>query len=307
MMVPAYLLMCLIFGTTFLAIKVGLNEGLPPFTMATLRFLIAAMLVLAFLTFVKKLSWPKKASDYVEITLLGILQTTIPFAALFWAEQHVSSGTAALLVATAPIFIGLMSRIDRGQWLGVLIALGGVYLIVFPDMGASDGTWVNDLAKGSIIVSEIAFAYGVIRSKRFLATGISPQIFNGLQMLFASLVLGLAALTMEQPSAIEWTTTGTLSLIYLTVVASVLASGIYYWLLKVTNPLFPSTWTYVSPIIAMLAGALVLNEQLTVLGVTGALLVIGGVVVMNVTLFRSLWQLYKKKDKSPTEHKASVS
>jgi drug/metabolite transporter (DMT)-like permease len=293
MMVLGYLIMCLVFGTTFLAIKVGLNAGFPPFEFAALRFFIAGALILLVLA-VKKHPFPKRLADYGEMAFLGFLMTTVPFAALFWAEQYITSGTAALLVATAPVCIGVLSRLNRSQWLGTLLAVGGVYLIVSPDIGGSSSSWETWGAKLAIVCSEFAFAYGAVRSKKIVA-GLSPHLFNGWQMLFASLGLFLVSFFADSGRSATWNSSNVLALLYLAIVASIFASGIYYWMLKVTNPLFPTTWTYVAPIIAMIAGALALGERLTWEGVCGAVLVIGGVLIVNRQVFLSLWSVWRKK------------
>jgi drug/metabolite transporter (DMT)-like permease len=107
-MLLGYAVMCLIFGTTFLMIKIGLQDGMPPFLFAGLRFFIAGALILLMIY------WRKSAKIlpmrvYVEIAAIGWLMTSIPFAALFWAQQYIASGLAALLVATAPIFTTILS------------------------------------------------------------------------------------------------------------------------------------------------------------------------------------------------------
>lgn len=293
-MALAYLFMCAVFGTTYLAIKIGLNEGIPPFYMAALRFLIASVLLLVYL-YAKRIPFPKTFKEYVEIAFLGVLMISAPFAALFWAEQYITSGTASLLVATAPVFIGLLSKMEKAQWVGFGLALAGLYFIVFPEIHAGQATFHSLMAKGAIVAAEIFFAYGAIRSKAVLSSGVTPLMFNGLQMGFASIVLLAISGIAEYPLAAKWSNDALISLLYLSVVASVAASGIYYWLVKITSPLFPSTWTYVAPIIAMFAGSLFLGERLSTAGVFGAVLVIGGVVLVNRKIFISMLQAYSHK------------
>ncbi|RXT03636.1 DMT family transporter [Ammoniphilus sp. CFH 90114] len=302
MMLIGYLLMCFIFGTTYLAIKIGLSEGLPPLYMASLRFFIASLVLGLFLMLIKKSSYPKGIKLYLEMAYLGILMTTIPFAALFWAEQHISSGIASLLVATAPLFIGLLSRMDRLQWLGFFVALTGLYLVLYQDIWSDVSSTESLMAKGAIVLSELFFAYGAIRSKKLLSTGLSPQWFNSIQMGFASLALFLASLLIgERPFTFtQWTPTSIASLLYLAIVASVLASGIYYWLIHVTNPLFPSTWTYVAPIIALSAGSLLMGEAYPVTSLAGTIFVLSGVVIINRKVFLSL--LPKKRSAETKGH-----
>lgn len=290
MMLLGYIFMCLVFGTTYFAIKVGLNDGIPPIFFASVRFLIAGIIILAYYLLRRNVTFPKTFKVYVEIVFVGILMTTIPFAALFWSQQHITSGEASLLVASAPIFIGLLSKMDRTQWLGFGIAIVGIYCIVFPGLVSIELTVENIIAKFAIIISEFFFAYGLIRSKKLLTTSqISPQLFNGLEVLFAAIILLGASFIWEDPLLTTWSMTSVYSVFYLAVIASVFASGIYYWLVKVTDPLFPSTWTYVSPIIAMVMGFIFLNEKITMISGVGAALIIGGILIVNKQSIQKLF------------------
>jgi drug/metabolite transporter (DMT)-like permease len=290
-MLLGYLVMCLIFGTSYLMIKIGLVEGIPPFQFAGLRFLIAGVLVLAFLGIRRQL--PRlSVGTYAEIALLGFLMTTIPFASLFWAEQHVSSGTAALLVATAPIFtllLGLFLREIRFRWhlfVGLAVSLCGVVLLVSHHLEGETAGLPALVGKLSIMGSELFFSLGVIRSRKLMGT-IPPFVFNGYQSVFGSLGLLLISLFTERVSAAAYTFTSVTALLYLAVVVSIAASSIYYWLVKETNSTFPTTWTYVAPVLAMVNGTLFLGEALTVEGIQGGVAVLVGIILMN-------WETWKK-------------
>jgi drug/metabolite transporter (DMT)-like permease len=278
-----YVVMCLIYSTTYLAIKVGMEDGVPPFYMAAWRFGVAGLVIAAYWAW-KKGVFPKSWRVYREMALQGLLMTVCPFAALFWSEQYITSGMAALLVATAPVFVGILGKMDRWQWVGAAVTMAGIYLVAAHDLGGAESGKAL-AAKAVLVASELFFAYGLVRSKRLLSTGISPVLFNGVQMLFASLGLFSLSFVWEQPLSTVWSGAAIWSVLYLAIVASVVASGIFYWLVEKTNPLFPTTWTYVAPIAAMGLGAVVLGEPLTVSMGIGALLVIGGVLVINRKLF----------------------
>jgi drug/metabolite transporter (DMT)-like permease len=218
--------------------------------------------------------------------------TTITFAALYWAEQYISSGLAALLSATGPLMIILMSfllekkLITRMQWIGLLVGFIGVYLIVLPKLHEELSTsWLFGAL--SIVGAEFFYALGAIRSRRMLSGDVSPWMLNGFQMLFGSIGLLVASFLFEtSPLHVADKETGTIALLYLIFFGSIVASGIYYWLVKVTNPLFPSTWLYVSPVIALIVGYLFLQETVHPLGIVGSIAILGGVFLTNYEAFR---------------------
>jgi drug/metabolite transporter (DMT)-like permease len=288
MILLQYLFICLVFGTTFLAIKVGIGAGLAPLFFAFIRFFAAGILLMSYLIVIKKEPLPKGWITYGRLLVAGILMTSIPFAALFWAEARISSGTASLMVATSPIFIGLIGKMKRWQWFGAGIGLFGIYLIFFPDFQSDEGLFSGVVPKAVIIVSEFFFALGVMMSKRLMDSGVSSKMLNGVQMLFASVVLFVLSVCFEEPLSIEFSWPAAASLIYLVVMASIIASNVYYRLVEMTNPLFPTTWTYVAPVIAILAGTLFLNEDLNLFSGIGASLVLGGVVLINAPTLRLL-------------------
>jgi drug/metabolite transporter (DMT)-like permease len=286
MIIYYYVLMCLIFGTTFLAIKLGINAGFAPFMFAGLRFGTAAILILAFLG-IKKIQFPRSLTVYVELAYVGICMTGITFAALYWAEQYISSGLAALLSATGPLMLLIMGMlVDRKkcsfmQLIGAFVGIIGVYLIVLPKMeGGMTNSWLQGAI--AIVTAEFFYAIGAIHSRRILSGSMTPLMMNGFQMLFGSFGLIMASFCLEsQPFGMVDLTQAIVSLLYLIFIGSIVAQGIYYWLVKATNPLFPSTWLYVSPVIALFVGYLILGETAHPISIIGAFAVLGGVYLTN--------------------------
>ncbi|MBO8165045.1 MAG: EamA family transporter [Brevibacillus sp.] len=298
MTIYAYLLMCFIYGTTFMAIKVGLVAGLPPFWSAGLRFATAGMLIIGYLLLCKR-ALPARKNACFGLLRVGMCMTFLPFAALYWGEQHISSGTAALLSATGPVHVvvlGLLLERKRPvpsqQW-GLAVAILGLFLVVLPNLewGASAEWFVSAAV---ILLSEIAYAWGALVSKQLLSDGLSPLSVNGFQMFFGGLGLLLVSLLFEPAPASVAAAQAIGSLMYLIVFGSIVASGIYYWLVNRTNPLFPSTWLYVSPVIALIVGWWALGEPIDPVSVLGTLLVISGVVLINL----KDWQEWRRSIKS---------
>lgn len=286
-MLPAYLAMCAIFGTTFFAIRVGLDGGLPPFLFAGLRFFLAGAGLLPLLAWAGRR--PRLgAKDAAAVAAAGVLMTSVPYAALFWGEQHVSSGTAAFLVSTAPIFTALIAAasgeapLGAEVILGLVVSVAGTAAIVAdrPAGTPGSGGTAETVGKVGLVLGELAFAVGAVRS-RSLVRRLSPFGFNAWQMLFGSLPLLALAALLEQPWRPAVTPAALAALAYLTVAASMIGLGLYYWLLARAGATFPTTWTYVSPVIALGVGAVWLGERPGPLTLAGCAALLAGTVAIN--------------------------
>ncbi|OXM16580.1 DMT family transporter [Paenibacillus herberti] len=280
-----YVIMCMVFGTTFLAIKVGVEAGLPPFLSGGIRFVAAGAIIYAWLM------WRRKASLSLlfrkEVLLIAAGSTFTTFSALYWAEQHIDSGMAAVLSATGPIAIivmqslALKQRIYRMEKLGCALGFAGVVVLMLPNLsGGNDGLWLT--ACLLVLLSSFGYAAGSLLTRRVLLRNPeqSPIVLNAAQMVVGGAGLLLLSALMERPSSasIAWLP-ATGSLLYLIAVGSMLGHSLFAWLIKATNAFFPSTWLYVSPVIALSIGAIVFGEQLTLFSICGSLLVLAGVVL----------------------------
>lgn len=285
-MLIAYCIMCLIFGTNYLALKIGLNAGFSPFMFAGLRFSSAGTLILVYLL-LRKVPLLSNRRNIGMAAVIGLCMTTVRYAALYWATQYLPIGSSALLVAVFPIMVTIVDyllnghRLSRMQMLGIAISFGGVGLLIAPKLsGHLSGPWL--IGALAIIAGEFVAAIGQILSRRVLSRGLAPVFLNGLQMLFGSLgLLFISVLVEPNPFPAGQWTTGAAVLFYQVFLGSILGGGIYYWLVKVLNPLLPSTWSYVAPVIAMLVGFFFLRESLSPLGILASAVVLAGVFITN--------------------------
>lgn len=286
-MLPAYLLMCLIYGTTFLAIKVGLYAGFPPFLFAGVRFLLAGLVVLAVLR-ARGVVLPRGRESLRSLALIGLGNTLIPFACLYSAQRYIPSGVAAMLTSTGPALVTLFlialerRRPEPLQWVGLGVGLAGVWLLMLPTLQPGSYSSATLVAAGTVLLAQIAAAWATVYSKRVLSRGVAPLAMSGAQMVFGGAALLLLSLGVERGPLLFTDPPRALgALAYLMVMGSMVGSGIYFWLVKKTGPVFPSTWLYVSPMIALLLGARVLGEPLQASSLGGAVLVLGGVLLTN--------------------------
>ncbi|MEK4912842.1 DMT family transporter [Bacillus sp. FSL E2-8887] len=287
MVILNYILVCIIFGTTFLTIKIGIEAGAPPLFSAGIRFFLAGLILITIFKLKKKRVMPYLLSK--RIMGAGFCLTFMTFATLYWAEQHISSGLAAVLSATAPMMIVLLqskrnkTKLQREQFLALFIALTGVLFISLPGMH-QELTFIWSIACLVIIVGQLFYGIGSIYSKEILSNSpdVSPFLINGIQMFYGGILLLIVSIVMEQPNLtvltswnVQW------PILYLIFVGSIGGHGLYYWLLSKTNPIFPSTWLYVSPLIAVIVGYFVLGEPLNPAMGIGACLILIGVFLAN--------------------------
>lgn len=283
----AFTVMCLIFGTTFLAIKIGVEAGMPPFLSAGVRFIVAGALMFAWMWMKGKVNisllWRK------EMFITGAGLTFGTFATLYWAEQYVSSGVGAILSATGPLMIMLMQtallrqKTSARMITGCLIGFAGVVLVVLPGVSIGGSPlWLWGCI--AVLVGEVCYSAGAIYSKKVINQfkETNPVAINAVQMMYGGLLLSLLSAVTESwnMSALDWVPAVS-SVIYLTVVGSMVGHSLFYWIMSRTNPLFPATWLYISPPIAVGLGAVVYNEHVSWITWIGVALVVTGLLAMN--------------------------
>lgn len=299
MVIFNYLLICIIFGTTFLTIKIGIAAGAPPLFSAGIRFFFAGIIVIMFFIVKRKQVIPYLLTK--RIIFAGFCLTFMTFATLYWAEQYISSGLAAVLSATGPMMILLLQtkrtkmKLKREQLFALVLALIGVVCISLPGL-QQQFSYMWSIACLVILVGEFFYGMGTIRSKEILSDlpNVSPFLINGIQMFYGGLLLIIFSLLLEHPNlsvltawSVQW------PILYLIFIGSIGGHGLYYWLLSKTNPVFPSTWLYVSPLIAVITGYMFLGEPIKPAMGIGACFILIGVFMAN----RFTLELYWKQGK----------
>lgn len=274
-----WLLLCCIWGSTWLFIKIGLTD-LPPFTFAGIRFVIAA-LILVLLIAIRRVPWPRSRSDWTLIAIVGFLQFTLNYGLVFWGEQHIPSGLAAVLQAMFPLFGMVIAhfylpqeRMTLARILGVLLGVFGV-AVIFSDQLSIGGTRAL-LGSLALVLSAFFGSYGNVLVK---ARGgkIDPMVLAAGQMIFGMVPLLAIGISLEgNPLNLRWTGMAVISLMYLVVVGSVIAFALYYWLVRnmdVTNTMLIAL---VTPVVAVLLGMIVLHEQFNWRLLAGGACIISG-------------------------------
>jgi drug/metabolite transporter (DMT)-like permease len=284
--------MCLIFGTTFLAIKVGVEAGLPPFLSAGVRFFAAGAILFIAMKLTGKVRWSLLWRK--EMLLIGAGTTFGTFSALYWAEQYVSSGIGAILSATGPMMIVILQSVllrqktSRITVVGCMISFLGVVLVVLPGLAVQiSGLWLAGCLV--ILLGELCYSGGALYSKRVMDVfrETNPIALNAAQMIHGGWMLLLLSAITEPWSSEGWQYLPAMgSLLYLILFGSMIAHTLFYWLMERTNPLFPTTWLYISPPIAVGLGALLYGEHVSWWMLAGVLLIVTGLILMNNGIIR---------------------
>ena len=278
-----WLVLCCIWGSTWLFIKIGLAD-LPPLTFAGIRFVLAS-LILTLLVLARRARWPRTRSEWTLIAVVGVLQFCLNYGLVFWGEQYISSGLAAVLQSTFPAF-GLViahlylpqERLTPLRVVGVLLGVFGVG-VIFSNQLSIAGKMAL-LGSVALVLSALFGSYGNVLVKAYGAK-IDPQILAAGQMVFGLvplLTIGIA--TEGNPLKLHWTTMAVVSLLYLVVVGSVVAFALYYWLLRnmdVTNTMLIAL---VTPVVAVLLGMIVLHEKLNWRLLAGGACIISGLALI---------------------------
>jgi drug/metabolite transporter (DMT)-like permease len=281
LLVAVFAVLCLIWGSTWAVIRVGL-EGIPPFTGVSLRFAIASALLLV-LTWSGGVRLGRSALERRLWVVNGLLSFAVSYGVVYWAEQWVPSGLTAVLFATYPLFVAVVAhfllpaeRLTRLEALGILAGFIGVGVIFSEDLSALGGPAVA-LAAAVLLISPLVSAVSSVAIKRW-GGGIHPFSLTTVPMAIGAAATGLVALATERGRPLVWSGASVAALVYLAIAGSAVTFTLYYWLLSHMPAKRLALITYIIPVEAVLIGT-ALGERLTARVVAGS-----GLVVLGVAL-----------------------
>src|SRR5213596_1222386 len=285
----AWLTLCVVWSSTWLAIKIGLRD-LPPISFVAIRFLIAIIVLLA--VSIGRTRLLPKGSDYVVLGVTGILMFAVNYTLLFWAELHVSSGLAAVLQATIPIFGMIFAHwmlpdepLRLQKFAGALIALGGVTVICSRLLGFNGllAFW------GGVAVvvgaASAAFANVLVKAR---AIQLAPAMLAAWQMIFGTTPLLILGFAIDgNPARFHWTSTAIFCLFYLAIIGSALTFLLLYWLLPRMTVARLQAISLITPPGAVALGWAVGGETFSLWSLLGGCLVLAGV-----------WMIFRKGEEA---------
>jgi drug/metabolite transporter (DMT)-like permease len=284
----AFAIIYFVWGSTFLAIRVGVRE-VPPFLLAAMRFSLAGIVLYGWMLLKGERSLTGR--QWISAFLLGSVIFVLDYGLLFWAEQRVPSGVAAVMLAIIPVFMALSEivflrtqRLTIRLTLALLVGIGGVAVLMSHSFNLG-GDPIDRRGAIALLVASVSWSIASVLTRK-LPLPDSKVMSSGAQMLAGGMMLTLAAAALGEfrnfhPSSVSraaW-----LCLLYLIVAGSIVGFTAYAWLIHQESPTKVGTYAYVNPVVAVLLGYFVGGEVLSARTVLGMLFVLVSVLVITTT------------------------
>ncbi len=290
-----YTLICLIWGSTWLVIRIGL-ESLTPVISGGLRFILASFFVFVLMKF-KKIKLQTDKPSVKLYLIMALFAFTIPFGLVYWAEQFIPSGLTSILFAVFPFYVILFSRIaipenkiSALQIVGVVVGFIGIIIIFAEDLKFDLSN--NVLGMIAVLISSGIQAGMAITIKKY-GGHLNPLSMNFIPLLFAGIIMSVSALIFENSNTWVFDYSAIGSVFYLALFGTVATFTTYYWLLKRMNVVILSLSTFITPIVAVFLGWLILDEKFSLQDLIGSGLVLIGILFAN---FKGIINYYKLKN-----------
>ena len=283
----AFAIIYLVWGSTFLAIRVGVHE-VPPFLLAALRFLVAGIAMYAWL---RASGTPAPTRrQWIGSALLGGLIFVVDYGCLFWSEQRVPSGIAAVVLATIPVFITLLEivllrtlRLSIGLAVSLLLGIAGVAILMSNSFSLGQAP-IDRAGAAALLLASFSWSIATVITRKTplpqskAMSSATQMLCGGVQLVVVSALKG--EFSGFHPRAVSWS--AWFALLYLIVAGSIVGFTAYVWLLHYESPTKVGTYAYVNPVIAVLLGYFFAGEALGARTILGTLLVLVSVIAITL-------------------------
>ena len=279
-----FILLGFLWGSSYLFIKIGVDAGLQPFTLVSLRLLIGLALLVGVVAIARE-GLPREARTYGHLVVMGLFSVALPFMLITWAEQSVDSSLAAVLTGAVPLFVIPFAavilrdeRITLNKVIGILVGLVGVAIVV----GFDPASLVGDelVAELALIGAAVSYAVGGVYARRNIH-GLRPMIPAIFQVGFALVMVGIPAIVLEGPIRLDIRPEALFAVIWLGLLGSGAAYLVFFRLLGRWGATRTSLVAYLLPIWGIVLGSLILQEPVDARLILGTALVIGGIALVN--------------------------
>ena len=279
----AWIFICIIWGTTYLAIRIGVKD-ISPALFTGLRWITAGP-VLFVILILKGYKLPPK-EDIIHLAIIGIAMICIGNGLLVFAEKYIPSGIAALVVTTIPFWmVGFDSFLPQGKkinWMilsGLVLGLTGVFLIFSRNLNVLlNSNYLIGIA--GLFVSMAGGTFGTLYSKH-KKLSVNPIMGAAVQMIIAGMIVTLIACSLGEFSSLKFTHNGLIAFLYLVIVGSILSYPAYIYAVVHLPVSLVSTYAYINPLIALFLGWLILNEEVSASIIFAAVVILAGVTIVK--------------------------
>lgn len=287
----AYTAICTIWGSTWLVIKIGL-ETMTPLLSAGLRFAVAGIILYGIIRLRKiPIPWNEKTRWFYVV--IAFTSFSVPFGLVYWGEHQISSGMTSILFATYPLWVAIISsllipedKVTVGKVAGVLLGFIGV-VVIFSHNVQFDASSATLLGMGAVILSGAIQAFSAVTIKKH-GHEISPFVVSFVPMSISAVILLIGSYFAEDLSVVQFTPSALFSIAFLAIFGTIITFVSYFWLLKRVEVVILSLTAFVTPIIAVVLGVVILKEQVFPELFAGASLVFLGIASANFSDIRSL-------------------
>jgi drug/metabolite transporter (DMT)-like permease len=290
-----FTLICLLWGSSWAAVKIGI-ETIPPLLSLGFRFTLAGI-VLGFIMLWKHRAIPQTKKFWLLVVIMVLTSFTVPFVLIYWGQLRVDSGLASVLFATYPFWVAVVShfllpheKITPVRILGIVIGFLGI-LIIF-NKGFAQVATSTFYGMAAIIAGAIIQAFGLVFLRR-LGEDAHPVTLNFCSMSLSALILFSASVLFEDYTNVSFNVQTLGAILYLSIFCTVTTFVIYFWLVKHIEAVILSLSAFITPVIAVALGVIVMGETITHGVYIGSALVLIGVAFASVG---DIYTLYRRGD-----------
>jgi drug/metabolite transporter (DMT)-like permease len=280
----AFVLLGLIWGSSFLWIKIAV-EDVAPFVVVSFRVLFGLIGLLAVMVWQRQ-SIPRDRPTLLKYLFMGVFNVVVPFLLITWGETHIDSSLAAILNATTPLFVIVIAhfglhdeKITGPRLAGLIVGFVGVIVLVSQDF-RPEALQSDLLGQLAVLLAAISYAVALVFTRRQLRNA-KPVVQSTMILVFATSIMWLITPVVERPLVLPAQPIAWLAVVWLGLLGLCVAYLLFFWLNNVWGPTRASLVTYVFPVVGVMLGVIFLNETLNWNMVLGSALVVGGIVVVN--------------------------
>lgn len=276
----AYAAMCLIWGSTWVMIKLGLR-GAPPMTAVAVRFMIAAAVIFFIMT-LRRIALPRSRRFLLLGFFLGVVHIGTPYALVYWGEQYISSGLTAILYSTMPINVAIMARfvlrdpLTPRKLAGIFFGFAGVWIIYSDSvsLGQPGAMW----GVAACLASALCASVAVVVTKKY-AGPYNPFALLMIPFFLGCVLVWSVAIPLERSNPVHYDAMTWFTIVYLAVMGSVAAFAMFFWAIKRIDVTVLSYQTFIIPILAIMIGWIFLGETVTMRVGAGSGMILAGIAL----------------------------